>query len=115
MATVAEIKRRTLEEIGRLRLGQSFQTQDNTFMQSMYDETYAELKELGLATWASTGTIPAELAPHLINIMALKASSVYGVSDSRYQRILAGASVAPGAMRQLTTPQYESMEEPVDY
>jgi len=115
MATVAQVKRQSLELLGRLRLGQSFQTQDDTAMQESYDEVYANLKELGLATWASTAAIPAKVVPYVVALTAFNRIDTYGVSDSRYKRIAAKAVSAPSAIRMLTTPPFESLEEPVDY
>ena len=115
MTTVPEIKRQALELLGRLRLGQSYQTQDNTAMQESYDEVYASLSELGVATWTSTGSVPLELTPPVVALVAWNRIDVYGVSDSRYQRIAAKAAVAVATLKQFTTPAHESLEEPTDF
>ena len=115
MTTVPEIKRQSLELLGRLRLGQSFQTQDDVAMQKSYDEVYASLKELGVATWTSTGSVPDELTPPVVALVAWNRIDVYGVSDSRYQRIAAKAGVAIDTLKQFTTPAHESLEEPTDF
>jgi hypothetical protein len=113
MATVDVIKRQSLELLGRLRLGQTFQSQDDAAMLESYNEVYADLKETGLATWGDD--VPDKLVPHVVSLVAMNRVDVYGVSDSRYERIAARASKAKREISLLTTPAHESIEEPDDY
>jgi hypothetical protein len=115
VTTVPEIKRQALELLGRLRLGQDYQTQDNVAMQKSYDEVYASMREMGLATWTSTGDVPDELTPPIVALTAWNRIDVYGVSDSRYKRIAIRAGEATRTIRLFVTPEYESLEEPTDY
>lgn len=115
MTTVPEIKRQALELLGRVRLGQDYQTQDNVTMQDSYNEVWASLNDLGLATWTSTGDVPLELTPPVVALTAWNRINVYGVSDSRYKRIAAPAGEAIRTIRLFVTPEYESLEEPTDF
>ena len=115
MSTIVEIKRQSLELLGRLRLGQSFQTQDDVAMQESYEEVYASIENLGLATWIKAGPVPDELTPPVVALVAFNRASVYGVSDSRYQRIVLQASEAMRTISLFVTPPYESLEEPAEF
>jgi len=115
MATVAEVKKRALQLLGITRINQAAQSQDDTRIATAYTEVYEDLKEEGLATWASTGTIPDGVVPHLVALMAFNAVDEYGVSTERYQRIVGRVIPATKEIRKLTTPKYESLEESTDY
>jgi hypothetical protein len=120
MATKAEVRNLVLTGLGVLRLGQDPQNQDSSSVETAYDQVYARLKELGLATWASTGEVPDALVPHVRDLVALEcATSLYGISNERMNRIMlrAGASGenAERELRRLTTPRYESADDPCDY
>lgn len=115
MATKAQVKDRALTLLGRKRLGQSAPEAHSTRIGTAFDEVYQDLKDEGLAIWASTAAVPTKLVPHMTALVAINAIDDFGVSDSRYQRITARASVAKREIRRLTTPPYESLEEPVDY
>lgn len=114
-STKAEVRDIAATELGILRLGQSLQNQDQVEIERRYDEVFADLKEAGLATWASTASVPTNLVPHVAALVAYSAADVYGVSMERYQRIAARAAAAKPAIARLATPQYESTEEPTDY
>lgn len=117
--TKAEIRDRAAEELGRKRLGQGLQHQDKTRVEAAYDEVYADLKNEGLNTWPSTGSVPDELVPHVAGLVALRCMNTYGISQARMQRILAmtgtDGNLAKREIRRLVTPKYESMEEPTDF
>jgi len=115
MATKAEVKARALELLGIKMIGQSAQSQDDTRIGAAYDEVYEYLKTLGLATWASTDSVPTELVPHVVALVAMNPIDDYSVSNARYQRILLQASAAEPSIRKLITPDYESLEEPDDF
>lgn len=114
-STKAEVRDIAATELGILRLGQSLQSQDQVELERRYDEVFADLKEEGLATWASTASVPAELVPHVAALVAYSAADVYGISPARYQRIAAKAAAARPSIARLVTPRYESTEEPTDY
>jgi hypothetical protein len=113
--TKDEIKNRALQKLGVIGVGQTPQAQDEARMESAYNEVYEDLKNLDLATWSSTGTIPNDLSPHVIFLVAWNAVDDYGVSPARYQRIQLGQSIAKREIRLLITPPYESLEEPSDF
>ena len=115
MTTVAELKRQALELLGRLRLGQSFQTQDDVAMQESYNEVYASIENLGYATWVIAGPVPDELVPPVIHLMAFNRATVYGISDSRFARVLPQAGEAMRTIALFVTPAYESLEEPSEF
>jgi hypothetical protein len=115
MATKAETRDRAANELGLLRLGQSLQYQDQVRIESAYDEVYEQLKEDGLATWASTGSVPTKLVPHVVALVADNCLNTYGVSNDRYTRIKNDSSVAKREIRNLITPDFESLEDPSDF
>lgn len=119
MATKAEIRDRAANDLGILRLGQSLQHQDKVRIESAYDEVYEELKDEGLAIWASTAEVPTKLVRHVVALVADNCLSTYGVNEARFARIKLAAGqdgeTAKRAIRKNITPEYESTDEPVDY
>lgn len=115
MATKAEVKQSSLELLGVVEIGQSAESQHDTRIGKAYTQVYDDLKDEGLAIWATAGTIPDKIAPHLEALMAYNAMDSYAVSDARAQRITARVAVAKREIRGLITPDYESLEEPDNY
>ena len=114
-STKANVRDRAANDLGILQLGQSLQSQDSTRIEQAYDEVYAELKKDGYATWAATGSVPDELTQHVVALVAFNCVGAYGVSPARYQRIVGAAALAKPEIRKLTTPDFESLLQPVDY
>jgi len=113
VSTKAEVKTRALELLGIIRVGQGAQSQDDARIASAYTEVYADLKTEGLATWAEAGTsIPDDITPHLVALMAQNGLGSYPVSVDRYTRIINLASIAKREIRTMVAPDYESLEEP---
>ena len=114
--TLDEVKFAALELLG-IQQGEDVAMTANhsTRMGRSYDKVYAELKDMGLATWVSAGPIPDKVADHVEALMAMEASSAFYVSDGRFARIAAKASQAKREIARLVTPDYESMDEPVDF
>lgn len=102
-------------DLGLLRLGQSLQNQDDVRITAAIDECYADLKEEGLATWASTAAYPANVVPHVVALAAMNCAESYGVSDSRFTRIQVKAAVAKREIRKMVAPSWESLEEPENF
>lgn len=119
MATKAETRDRAATLLGRLKIGQALQHQDKVRIEAAYDEVYEDLKDEGLAIWATTASVPAAVVPHVAALMAWNCLDDYGVSDSRYQRILnkvgRRGETAKSEIRRLVTPEYESLDEPTAY
>jgi len=123
MATKAEVRNRAASDLGLRRLGQALQDQNKVRIEEAYDEVYADLKVEGLATWTSTGAIPAEVVPHVVALVADNCLGTYGVSIDRYNRIKAVAgdiSGPPGwrakkEIRRIVGEEYDTSEEATDY
>jgi len=119
MSTKAEVKAKALQMLGVLRLGQSAQNQDDVSIGDSYTEVYNQLKTLGLATWASTASVPNDIVPHMVALVAYNSVYFDGVSEARAQRILLKVGVngetAKREIRLLTTPAFESLDEPKNY
>lgn len=117
--TKAEIRDRAANELGKLRLGQSLQHPDKVRIESAYDEVYADLQNEGLNTWALTGKVPDKLVPYVSTLVALHCANTYGLSQARFQRIVAmtgpRGELAKREIRRLVTPAYEGVEDPTDY
>ncbi|NIX00700.1 MAG: hypothetical protein GWN13_21115 [Phycisphaerae bacterium] len=115
MATKAEIRDRAAHDLGILELNQNLQSQDDTRISDAYDEVYAALKRKGQATWASTGSVPDELTPHVAALVAENCLSTYAVSQARFARIKEAARLAGLEIPELTASYYNDYTEAVDY
>lgn len=119
-STKNEVRDRAAEELGVLRIGQSLQNQDDVRITKGYDEVYDILKEKGLAAWAlSGGSVPDRVTPWMAGWVAVTCLNTYGVSDSRYTRLINQYGLngwkAEREIRNLLTPEYASQEDPTDY
>lgn len=115
MTSASGIRDRAANDLGLLRLGQALQDQDKTRIESAYDEVYAQLKNEGLATWASTADVPDDLVPHVVALVAQNCLSTYGVSNDRYTRITNSSSSALREIRKLVAQNTSDQCEAVDY
>ena len=115
MATVAEVKLRSLRELGVVQVNQAAPPHHNAEMQDSYDEVYAAINEQGLATWTSTAAIPNEVVPHVVALVAMNRIDTYGVSNERYNRLAGKAAGAMIGIRSLVNPPFESLDNPKDY
>ncbi len=119
MATKADIRQRVGEDLGLVPMGQALESQHATRIDTAYDEVYARLKEEGLATWASTGSVPDKLVPYVALLIEEKLLISYSVPDARYQRIKAEAGQdgedAILALAALAKPEHESMDGVEDF
>lgn len=113
--TKTEVINRAANMLGVLAFGQSLASQDSTRITQGYNEVYAYLKNKGLATWASTASVPDELVFFMASMIAYSCINDYGVSNDRYQRISADANSAEQNIRALVIPAYVSQQDPTDY
>lgn len=118
-STKNEVRDRAAEELGRLRLGQALQNQDDVRITKGVDEVYDTLKEKGLRTWATDGNVPDRVVPWVAGMVAMNCAVTYGISDARYNRLLKkygqNGWKAEREIRNLVTPEYASQEEATDY
>jgi hypothetical protein len=115
MATVAETKHKAGRMLGVVRMNQALKPEHEAMLAEAYTQAYADLKEEGYATWASTGTVPDAVMPHLAALMAFACATDVGVSGERYTAILAQRNVAKPEIKRLVTAAHESITEPTDY
>lgn len=119
MASVAEIRQRVGEELSLVVIGGTLRSQDDTRIASAYNEVYERLKKHGLATWASTGTIPTELVPYLCLMIEERLLTTYSVPEARYNRIKIDAGqdgdTAMLKISELVAPDYLTTESAEDY
>lgn len=120
MSTKSLLKIRALECLGAKIRGQTAQAKDVDRIEDAYTEVYAKLKKKDLAIWAEAGTsIPDEIIPSLVLLMALNAADNFGISNARYNRIVSQSGIDGGlAMREirsLVIPKYEPTDQPDDY
>ncbi len=117
--TKAQTRDRAATELGIKRLNQPLTDKDKTRIESAYDEVYGYLKKEGLATWASTGSVPNDIAPYVVLLVALNCTETYSIPDSRMQRLVAKAGIdgnlALREIRKLVTPEYVSLDSPTDF
>lgn len=119
MTTRAESVQLAAEFMRVVPVGQALRSEHDARLKNAYDWVYNRLENLGLAGWASTGSMPTEITPYFVGLMALNASNYFGVSADIYQKILlvAGANGVNGEkeIRLLIKPSYESIDQPTDY
>lgn len=90
--TANEIRDRAANACGVLRLGQALQDQDRVRFEQGYAEVYADLEIDQLAAFLST-SVPDEVATDVSMLVALNCASDYGVSNDRFQRIVARVGI----------------------
>ena len=113
--TLSELYNRTAEFLGRKRLGQDMDNALLVRVTASYTECYADLKDDQLVTWASDGTVPNEIGPHLAALMAFNCLSSVHVSSELRDRIIAAFRIAKPNIRRLITPQYQTTDEAEDF
>jgi hypothetical protein len=112
--TKAQIRDRAGEALGFNPIRQSLESNVATRIEQSYDEVYAMLKEEGLATWASTGSVPNEIVPYVVNLVADGCISL-GASAEKIQVIKSEKQLAMPMIRRYVTPAYQSQEDQKDY
>lgn len=118
MTTKAELVQQVGEDLALVAIGQGLDSQDKTRIENTYTQVYNKLKQLGLATWASTGDIPSECTPYVALMVEEKLLTTYSVPDARYQRIKLDAGLdGKEAVKNLTalldisTPDYAELTD----
>lgn len=105
--------------LGILRLGQTLQPQDDDRISDAYNEVYEQLKKDGLATWASTASVPAAIVPHMVVLVAQQCQGTYSISQPRQLHILRDAGLngenAKDEIRKIASQDFASQDEPVDF
>jgi hypothetical protein len=115
MATLAEVRHIAGELMGIVPYGRAMNAQDDLLLAEVYGQVYAELKSEGIAVWAAANDVPNEVAHHVGALMAFYAAPRKSVDAERYSLISAHRSVAKPEIRRYTTPQYETMSDPVGF
>jgi hypothetical protein len=115
MATETEVRAGALRMLGILDVGDTAGATDDIYMTQKYAETYAMLKEKGLAYWASGSTVPDKFSPHVQALLAFFSTEDYSISGERLQRINAKASIAFREIKSLGKPEHESTDNPTDF
>lgn len=114
--TKAEIRDRVATDyLGILQLNQSLQDQDKTRIEQGYDEVYEYLKTKGLATWASTASVPNDLAPYMIIMVAENCRTTYSLSKEKEVRIIGKFVNAENKLRELVSLDQPLGEDPKNY
>lgn len=112
--TKAQIRDRAAEMLGYNPIRQPLESNIATRIEQAYDEVYAMLKNEGVAIWASTASVPNEIVPYMIVLVANGSLSL-GVSAERYQLIKGELPNALPMIRKYTAPHYASQEDAKDY
>ena len=115
MATKAEIRDRAANKMGILPRNQQLKSEDDVRMSAAVDEVYAQLKKDGKATWASTGTTPDELTPHVIALVAENAMGDFSIPSERYARIKQDAAIARRDIAKFTVSDYSPPNDVEDF
>lgn len=110
---------RAANALGLRRLNQAIAAEHSTRIGEAYDEVYGQLKDEGLATWASTGSVPDAIVPHVSALMAANCLDSYGVSEERFARITNAAGpdgeTAKMNIRMHVNPSTVSPDNPTDF
>lgn len=91
MTTVAELIQQVGEDLALVAIGQGLDNQDKVRIEDTYRFVYNRLKQLGIVTWAFSGSIPEEAVPYIAILVEEKLLVAYSVPDERYLRIKAEA------------------------
>ena len=118
--TKAQVRNRVGSDyLGILRLGQSLQPQDDDRISDAFDEVYQQLKTDGLATWASTASVPAAIVPHLVALIAQQCQATYSLSLPRQALLIQTAGLngenAKKEIRKLASQDFASQDMAVDF
>lgn len=112
-ATKAEIRNKVGAQLRLVPIGQALQYQDQVEIEAAYDQLVAELKDKGLLTW--TTSVPDELVPYVRDDVSYRCAQVFPVSEQLFARLQLAATIAMQKLRELTAPDYESLDDPVDF
>lgn len=119
MATKAEVRQQVGEDLGLVPIGQNLESQDQARIDAAYDQAYARLKTRGLAAWAATGDVPADIVPYFCLLMEEKLLTSYSVPESRNIRIKTDAgsdgSIALMKIAELVIQEYDSTDSDTDF
>lgn len=119
MATKAEVQQRVGEDLGIVPVGQSLEAQDEARIEAAYLESYEQLKEKGLASWAYAGSVPTKLVPYFCLLVEERLLVSYSVPESRFLRIKTSAgengALAIMKLAELILPEFESVDDVQDY
>jgi len=119
MATKAEVRQRVGEDLGLVPVGQTLEAQDQARIDAAIAEAYERLKDKGLASWASTGDIPARFVPSFCLLVEQRLLVSYSVPESRFIRITNEAGpdggMAIATLASIAVPEYESHNEVADF
>ena len=117
MSTITQLRNKTAGLLGRYRSGQAINNQLKSDLDQSYAEVYADLKKDKLTIWSSAANtvIPNSVTPWVAALMAFNATDTYGVSDERFNRIVAKRNIAKREIRRLVTPPYDSLDDPTDF
>jgi hypothetical protein len=119
MTTKADIRQMVGEELGLVPIGQTLEAQDQARIDAAYDYVYDQLREKGLASWASSGSVPDRIVPYVCLLIEEKLLIAYSVPESRMLRVKTsageGGSLAFLKLAELSVQEYTSTDLPQDY
>ena len=113
MATVTQVLQKAAAKLG-FKQGEDLAPALNEDLQAAYDESYEELEELDLVTWAQTGTVPNKVSDYLADIIAWKRGDVYATPEIM-QNVSARYVIAERNIKRMLTPRYRSTSEKEDF
>ena len=113
--TKAQIKDRTANRLGVLARGQTLDHDDSERIEQGFNEVYEYLKKMNLASFSSTASVPNDIVPFFVTMIAYNCIDDFAVSNDRYARIVNDFATAELKIRQLVTPDYISQDDPRDY
>ena len=91
--TVAEIKQRALQKLGKLAFGATAESALDDDIQNAYDQVYDRLEGDGLVAWSKTGSVPDKFVQQVVAIVAFERSD--SLPADKYNRLAMEASMAP--------------------
>lgn len=86
--TASEIRHRVGEDLSIIAIGATLNAEDDARIEAAYNECYDRLKELGLAIWALSGSVPDALVPAFSSMIEATLLVSYSVPTDRYNRII---------------------------
>ena len=114
--TKNEIRDRVASDyLGILELGQSLEHKDSVRILQGIDEVYEYLKTKGLATWASTGSVPDDLVPFFNSLVANNCYPAFKLDVNRQNKIILDSRTAESSIRELVSNSGTLEEEPTSF
>lgn len=113
--TLAELRNRTLEDMGVIEIGGIPDDRYKTRVDQAYNEVYDDLKDQSLNFWSNIGEIPNRFVPYVSALIIENLKVGIPISQERYARVFPTIQKAKFKISELGSQKYETTSKPVYY